>query len=141
MTASTPAVPLDTAFRVAAAGRIAWGVFALVAPRTNTRIAGVADRSSPEVAYLIRVFGSRALALGWGYLLSDESARRRWAALSLLVDTCDTADGLAHLVRGDVRRGAAAGLTLVTGAYAALGVAGVVADRCGAEQRGSTDDR
>lgn len=146
MTASTRTPPFGTAFRLAAAGRIAWGVLALVTPTTNTRLAGVADRGTPELTYLIRVFGSRALALGWGYLLSDESARRRWRRLGLLVDTCDTAGGVAHLIRGDVRRGAAARLTVVTGLYAALGAAGVVADRVLADSRhagrdGATDDR
>ncbi|MBB3662705.1 MULTISPECIES: hypothetical protein [Prauserella salsuginis group] len=132
---------LDTAFRIAAVGRLAWGALSLVTPRANTRLAGVDESATPELTYLIRVFGSRALALGWGYLLSDGSARRRWRRLGLLVDVCDTADGLAHVVRGDVRRGAAIGLTTATGAYAALGVVGVLADLRAAESEGSVDDR
>ncbi|MBB3049635.1 hypothetical protein FHS23_000630 [Prauserella isguenensis] len=108
-------------------------------PRVNTRVAGV--DATPELMYLIRVFGSRALALGWGYLLSDGSARRRWRRLGLLVDLCDTADGFAHIVRGDVRRGAAVGLTAATGAYAVLGVAGVLSDLSATETEGASDDR
>ncbi|GAA1250846.1 hypothetical protein GCM10009676_42010 [Prauserella halophila] len=100
-----------------------------MAPRVNTRAAGVDESATPELTYLIRVFGSRALVLGWGYLRSDDSGRRRWRRLNLLMGVCDTADGPAHVVRGDIRRGAAIGLTAATGAYATLGVVGVLADR------------
>jgi hypothetical protein len=67
-------------------------------------------------------WGALALAApGLGYLLSDPRARRRWRRLCLMVDACDTAAGLAHVVRGDVPRGPAAGLTAITGGYAVLG--------------------
>lgn len=122
-------IALRRAFRGAATGRIVWGVLALLAPRLNARLAGGPDRVTPEVIYLIRVFGSRALALGLGYLLSDRRARERWQRLCLIVDVSDTVAGLSHLVRGDVRRGSAAALTAVTGTYAALGVAGVLTTR------------
>ncbi|MFB4306533.1 hypothetical protein [Actinomadura sp. GTD37] len=111
---------MKRAMELAAGGRVAWGALALAAPGLNVKLAGMGGRDAPELRYLIRVFGSRAVALGLGYLLSDPAARRRWRRLCLMVDACDTAAGLAHLARGDVPRGPMAGLVTITGAYAAL---------------------
>ncbi|MQA09512.1 MAG: hypothetical protein GEU98_13350 [Pseudonocardiaceae bacterium] len=77
---------MNKAFGCAAVGRIAWGTLALVAPRLNTRLVGAADRTTPEVVYLIRIFGARAVALGVGYLASDRPARTMWQRLCLLMD-------------------------------------------------------
>ncbi|MFC5747616.1 hypothetical protein [Actinomadura rugatobispora] len=112
---------IEGALEAAAGGRVVWGVLALAAPGLNVRLAGMGSRDTPELRYLIRVFGSRAVALGLGYLLGDEAARRRWRRLCLAVDVCDTAAGAVHLVRGDVPRASAAGLVAITGGYAALG--------------------
>lgn len=120
---------LSRAFETAALGRIAWGALALVAPGLNVRAAGTADRDSPEMRYLVRVFGARAAALGIGYLLADEDERRRWRRICLFVDTTDTVHGAAHVLRGDIRRGSAAALTTATGTYAALGLIGLWSDR------------
>ncbi|MEU8344067.1 hypothetical protein AB0C74_20410 [Spirillospora sp. NPDC048832] len=111
---------MERAMEMLAGGRVAWGALALAAPGLNVRLAGMGSRDTPELRYLIRVFGSRAVALGAGYLMSDPAARRRWRRLCLLVDACDTAAGLVHLARGDVPRGAAAGLVSITGAYAVI---------------------
>ncbi|WP_141579565.1 hypothetical protein [Actinomadura sp. WMMA1423] len=112
---------MERTLEMLAGGRVAWGALALAAPGLNVRLAGMGDRDAPELRYMIRIFGSRAVALGLGYLLSDPRARRRWRRLCLVVDACDTAAGLAHAVRGDVPRGPAAGLTAITGGYAVLG--------------------
>ncbi|WP_207939031.1 hypothetical protein [Actinomadura darangshiensis] len=113
---------MERALEMAASGRVVWGALALAAPGLNVKLAGIGDRDTPELRYLIRIFGSRAVALGLGYLLSDPAARRRWRRLCLMVDVCDTAAGLAHVVRGDVPRGSAAGLAAITGGYATLGL-------------------
>lgn len=122
-----PAI-LRHAFAVAAAGRIAWGVAALVSPGANLRAAGVPESQSPEVDYLTRVFGARASAIGLGYLTGDSAARVRWQRLGMLVDSLDTISGLTALRSIDdaPRRRAAALLVAITGTYAALGVAGSV---------------
>ena len=120
---------LHRAFEAAATGRIVWGALALLAPGLNLRVAGVGDRDTPEMRYLIRVFGARAAALGLGYLLADEDERRRWRRICLFVDTTDTAHGAAHVIRGDIRRGSAAALTAATGTYATLGLIGLMSDR------------
>lgn len=116
-----------------------WGVAAYVAPEANARAAGLPDRPSGETVYLTRVFGSRALALGAGYLLSDARHRTVLQRLGLVVDIGDTAAGVRHLIRGDVPRRSAALLTLATGTYAAVGIAGVTkslrARRCVGQDR------
>ncbi|MFC9970298.1 hypothetical protein ACFVH6_05275 [Spirillospora sp. NPDC127200] len=119
---------MERAMETAAVGRIAWGALALAAPGLNVKLAGMLHRDTPELRYMIRVFGSRAFALGLGYLLSEPAARRRWRKLCLIVDICDTTAGTAHLVRGDVPRGPAAALTAITGGYAVLGVVALYAD-------------
>lgn len=62
---------MERALEMAAGGRVAWGVLALAAPGLNVRLAGIGDRDGPELRYMIRIFGSRAAALGLGYLLGD----------------------------------------------------------------------
>ncbi|GAA1888867.1 hypothetical protein [Actinomadura bangladeshensis] len=111
---------MERALEMLAGGRVAWGTLALAAPGLNLKLAGMGSRDTPELRYLIRVFGSRAVALGAGYLMSDPATRRRWWRLCLLVDACDTAAGLVHLARGDVPRGSIAALVAITGTYAAL---------------------
>jgi hypothetical protein len=117
--------PSDRAFELLALGRVVWGVAAYLAPDANARVAGLPGRPSGETVYLTRVFGSRAFALGSGYLLSDARHRKVWQRLGLVVDVGDTMAGIVHLVRGDVPRRSAALLTLATGTYAAVGAAGV----------------
>lgn len=121
--------PDDRPFQLLALGRVVWGVAAYVAPEANARAAGLPGRPTGETVYLTRVFGSRAFALGTGYLLSDAKHRTVLQRLGLVVDVCDTVAGVVHLVRGDVPRRSAALLTLATGTYAAVGLAGVTKSR------------
>ncbi|WP_241010670.1 hypothetical protein [Mycobacterium camsae] len=82
--------------------------------------------------YMIRIFGARALALGVGYLSSDEPNRRRWQRIGLLVDVLDNVNAaieLRKLERGDQRIRTLLSLVAVTGPYAALGAAGLVQAR------------
>lgn len=120
--------PLGTAFVAAAVGRVAWGAAAVASPSANLRIAGVSGLATPEMTYLIRVFGARALAIGLGYLGGDATTRTRWQRLGLLIDSLDTASGLIALrhIGDGPRRRAASSMVAVTGSYAVLGVAGVV---------------
>lgn len=121
-----PAI-LRTAFTVAALGRVGWGAAAVASPSANFRVAGVAGLATPEVTYLTRVFGARALAIGLGYLRGDADSRSQWQRLGLLIDTLDTISGLTALRRIEdaPRRRAAALLVAITGGYAALGAIGL----------------
>lgn len=91
--------------------RIALGAASWLAPGPLTRAYGVPDdRITPELEYMTRVFGVRAIALGVGYLTASEDARRVWRRLWLLVDAADTVMGAGMLAAGqlDRKRGAAA---------------------------------
>ncbi|MCV7076061.1 hypothetical protein AWC27_03765 [Mycobacterium szulgai] len=132
---TTPALPpqprvLRRAFAAAAVGRILLGASAFASPRSQTRMNGVPDQLlSTETKYLIRIFGARALALGIGYLGSDELNRRRWQYLGLMVDTLDNLNAameLKNLERGDPRVRSLLSLVAVTGPYAMLGAVGAI---------------
>jgi hypothetical protein len=117
---------VDRGLRAMAYGRIALGVGSVVAPAAMARVLGV--RPSGELSYLTSVFGGRAIALGAAYLLGDEAERRRLRRLCLGVDVSDTVAGLGHLVRGDAPRPAMAAMVALTGSYAAIGAARLLAD-------------
>jgi len=103
-----------------AAFRVGLGSAAWFAPGALARIFGVpADRVSPELEYMNRVFGVRAVALGVGYLASSGKARDLWHRLWLLCDTADTAMGMRMVGRGELGGfSAAAGLATTAGAMA-----------------------
>lgn len=130
-----PPAGLRRAFTAAAVGRILLGATAFAYPASQTRMNGVPDHMlSTELKYLIRIFGARALALGIGYLGSDEPNRRRWQYIGLMVDTLDNINALLelrHLKRGDPRVRSLLSLMAVTGPYAMLGAAGALQRRCG----------
>jgi hypothetical protein len=113
---------------VLAAGRIALGIASLLAPRGFARAVGVAEPSA-ELAYLTRIYGARAIAMGAGYLTSQPLERRRWKRLSLAVDISDTVTGLAHLVRRDAPVRAIGSMVALTGGYAAVGAAHLTGER------------
>jgi hypothetical protein len=94
-----------------AAFRIVLGAASWIAPERLARAYGVPKRRlTPELEYMTRVFGVRAVALGVGYLASSGEARRLWQRLWLLCDTADTAMGAGMLAGGRLegKRGAAA---------------------------------
>ncbi|MEE3755146.1 hypothetical protein [Mycobacterium intracellulare] len=139
-TSPTPTLPpqptvLRRAFAAAAVGRILLGATAFAYPASQTRMNGVPDHLlSTELKYLIRIFGARALALGVGYLSSDEPNRRRWQYIGLMVDTLDNVNALMELrrlKRGDPRVRSLLSLMAVTGPYAILGAVGALQRRYG----------
>jgi hypothetical protein len=115
-----------------AIGRLVLGASSRLAPQATARAFGAADPGSPELAYMSRIFGARAIALGSGYLLSDGEARRRWQRIALGVDVSDTLAGLGQLRRNDVPRRSALAVTALTGTYAAVGAWRLVRDLRGA---------
>ncbi|MCF8612240.1 hypothetical protein L5G28_19040 [Gordonia sp. HY285] len=121
-----PADHLLPALRGLAVGRIALGVASLVAPGTLARGLGV--QQTPELDYLTRIFGARAIALGLGYLTTPAAERPRWQRLALMVDITDTAHGTAHLVRGDLPKPAAVAMVALTGSYMTVGATRFVRD-------------
>jgi len=79
-----------------AIGRILLGAAALAAPRAFARAVGV-SAPTPELAYMTRIYGARAVAMGIGFVTSDRPERARWTRLSLAVDISDTATGLGRV--------------------------------------------
>jgi hypothetical protein len=104
-----------------ACGRVLLGVWALTSPTCLDRVFGMA--AQPELAYMTRIFGARAIALGSGYLAETPSGRRRWHRLALCVDTSDTITAISHLLRRDVPARSARALAAVTGGYMIVGAA------------------
>ncbi|MBB4665193.1 hypothetical protein [Conexibacter arvalis] len=125
MNAAT-AAPLAAPLRAMALGRIALGALSLAAPDALARGAGVP--ATPQLAYMTRIFGARAIALGAGYLTAPVAERRRWQRLALLVDASDTATGLRQLGRRELPRRSAVALLALTGGYLALGAARLAHD-------------
>lgn len=110
-----------------AVGRILLGVGSLAAPRLMARGFGVP--ATPEVSYLTRIYGGRAIALGLSYLLAGDAERQRLQRISLGVDISDTVTGVGHLVRRDAPLRGMAMLVALTGSYAAIGTARAVSER------------
>jgi hypothetical protein len=107
-----------------AAFRIALGAFAWCAPRTMNRLFGVSrGGDSPELVYMNRVFGVRAISLGTGYLLSRGEARRLWHRLWLLCDAADTTMGAAMVARRRLPAVMAAQALAITGVATAIDLA------------------
>lgn len=117
---------LSRPLRALAVGRIVLGAASLAFPDRLARLSGVP--ASPELAYMTRIFGARAIALGAGYLTSSPDQRHRWQRLALGVDISDTLTGLGHLRRGDLPLRGAAAMVALTGTYAATGAARLAAD-------------
>jgi hypothetical protein len=120
---------VETGLLAMAVGRFAGGAASRVTPSGTARFFGGAGERSPELDYVVRVCGIRAMALGLGYLSTTGDARRRWQQLALLCDISDTAAGIGDLVRGKVPRSTALGATLRAGIFAAIGAARIAYDR------------
>ena len=123
---------LDRALTGLALGRLALGAPSRLRPRGMARGFGAAAAATPELDYMTRVFGIRAVALGLGYLTSDGAARRRWQRLALMCDVSDTLAGLGHLRRRDLPLASALATTALTGGYALVGAAKATRDARGA---------
>ncbi len=120
--------PLERALAGLALGRIALGAPSRLAPRGTARAFGAGRASSPELDYMTRVFGIRAIALGLGWLSSEGAARLRWQRLAFVCDVSDTLAGIGHLRRRDLPRGSALATTALTGGYALVGALRVARD-------------
>lgn len=120
---------VDTGLIAMAIGRLALGAASRLAPGATARAFGAGAARTPELDYVTRVFGIRAIALGLGYLSTTGDGRRRWQRLAFLCDISDTIAGAGDLLRGEVRRSSAVRATLLTGAYAVIGAARIARDR------------
>lgn len=113
--------PFERALAGLALGRVALGAPSRLLPRATARAFGAGRRATPELDYMTRVFGIRAVALGLGWLSSTAGARRRWQRLAFMCDVSDTVAGIGHLRRRDLPRAQALATTALTGGYALVG--------------------
>jgi hypothetical protein len=85
----------SSALNALAGLRMAIGVSAWAAPRLTGRLFGLDAEANPQAPYLSRLFGARDLALAWGALGAEGSARRQWLLAGLACDAADTLAGVA----------------------------------------------
>lgn len=101
-------------------GRIALGAVALANPALAARSLQLDGVGSPQVPYVLRLFGSREIALGVVTLLVRERrARRGLIGLGVAVDAADVATAYVAMREGSVSRKTA--MTLVGPAVGAIG--------------------
>lgn len=102
--------------------RIGFGAAALAAPNA-TLFKPFGLTATPELTYITRTYGARALAIGTNFVMSKTAhERRRWHRLGLAIDTSDTVAGLLAATRGGNPMRAAISYPAVTLAAAAVGL-------------------
>jgi hypothetical protein len=120
--------PIGAAMAGLAAFRVALGAASWFAPGPLARSYGLSRRRvTPELEYMTRVFGVRAVALGVGYLSSSEEGRRLWRRLWLLCDAADTAMGIGMVAGGRLDRKIGASALATTAPAMALDIAAIAA--------------
>jgi hypothetical protein len=90
-------------------GRVAVGVVAVANPDVITRTFQLDTQSSPQLAYLTRLFGAREAALGVATLVTTGRTRKALTGIGILVDATDAGIGYLSMRDGVIsQRGAAA---------------------------------
>lgn len=113
---------IERALTAMAVIRVALGITSRASPGLALTMFDARDKRSPELDYVIRVFGARAFALGVGYLRAG-AEKRRMRRLGLACDISDVVTSIADLYRGDMIRGTALRSAVLTGSFAAVGLA------------------
>ncbi len=106
-----------------ALGRIAIGAGALTSPDLATKLFRLDGANNKQLPYMIRMFGSREIALGAATLVSKGAARRQLIALGIAVDGADAFAGYDAMRTGAVNN--QTGVGLVAPAVGAV-IAGVI---------------
>ena len=103
-----------------AAGRVAIGASAYLAPNLSGRLFGLDPDGNPQASYLGRLFGARDVALGAGVLRSRPKQKDAWVAAGMACDVADVGAGALAGIRGTLPPSAAA---MVTGTAAFFALA------------------
>jgi hypothetical protein len=104
-------------------GRIAIGALAIASPPLATRLFRLDGTANPQLPYLLRMFGSREVALGAVTLMAPAAVRRNVVAAGIAVDLADAVAGVMAARDGSVTRPTGAFLTAPAIGAAAAGVA------------------
>ena len=98
----------DRRLRWLVGGRFAVGGTALVAPRLAGRIVGIDPRANPAAPFVGRLFGVRAVGMGFAVAIADGTERDRQLRGGIAVDLIDAAAALAAARSHELNRRAAA---------------------------------
>lgn len=99
-------------------GRIGVGAAALANPQAAAKLLKLDPVTNPQVPYVVRLFGSREIALGVVTLLVGGRSGRALIGLGILVDGADAATGYLAMRDGTVSRKTA--MTLIGPAVGAM---------------------
>lgn len=112
-----------------ALGRIVIGATALASPDLAAKMFRLDLARNPQLPYLMRMFGSREIALGALTLVAKGKARRKLVALGMAVDGADAFAGYDAMRSGSVPQ--SVGLFLTGPALGAVltGAIGLVTER------------
>jgi hypothetical protein len=102
-----------------AAGRIAVGAGAYLAPNLSGRLFGLDPDNNPQASYIGRLFGARDVALGAGVIRSPRKQKDAWVAAGMACDVADVGAGALAGIRGTLPPASAAMVT-ATAAFFAL---------------------
>jgi hypothetical protein len=75
-------------------GRIAVGMLSFLQPALAAKLLGVNIETNPQGPYLVRLFGSREVAIGTATLLARGKTRRNLIFAGIGVDLADAATGV-----------------------------------------------
>ena len=110
----------EKAVHAIAAGRVAIGAGAYLAPNLAGRLFGLDPDGNPQSSYLGRLFGARDVALGAGVIRSPQKQKDAWVAAGMACDVADVGRGRA---RRDPRDAAASAAAMVTATAAFFALA------------------
>lgn len=112
-----------------ALGRIVIGATSLASPGLAAKMFRLDLARNPQLPYLMRMFGSREIALGALTLVAKGKARRKLVALGMAVDGADAFAGYDAMRSGSVPQ--SVGLFLTGPALGAVvaGAVGIVTER------------
>lgn len=112
-----------------AAGRVAIGVGALLAPAKVLAPVGLDAAANQQLPYLSRIAGARDVALGLTTLATSGPGRRQLVLAGLAVDAADAVSGLVAARNGEIDRRSAALLSGAAVAAVAGGLAHLLMSR------------
>jgi hypothetical protein len=112
-----------------ALGRIAIGATALASPPLAAKLFRLDLARNPQLPYVVRMFGSREIALGVITLVAKGKARRKMIALGMAIDGADGFAGYDLMRTGAVSQ--TTGVFLTAPAVGAIlsGAVGLVTER------------
>ena len=103
------------------------GVAFMAFPGLSAKLTGLGGGTDGGRDLVARMFASREIVLGAGYLLSKGPNRKIWSRLALFVDAADTVSG-AQSRKAGVPLWAAGAYTAIAAGAAAVGAAKVAKD-------------